>query len=90
MVGTRRNKSEPAGSNTLLEPAKARIASLGNTRDLRDKMLGLWEGYEAGEVKATEARIHIGFCRAVLDTLKVEIATQHLASPPAPVPINRP
>jgi hypothetical protein len=49
-----------------------------DTAMLREKMLGMWEKFEAGEITGTDARTHIGFARTVLETLKVEIAAAHL------------
>lgn len=49
-----------------------------STDDLRQKLLKFWSAFERGEVSTQDARIHIGFSRAVLDSLKVEIAAAHL------------
>jgi hypothetical protein len=51
-----------------------------STTDIRNKLLDMWDKYEKGEVDAMTARVHIGFARATLDTLKVEIAAAHLAA----------
>jgi hypothetical protein len=51
-----------------------------STTDIRNKLLDMWDKYEKGEVDALTARVHIGFARATLDTLKVEIAAAHLAA----------
>lgn len=55
-----------------------------DTSDIRDKLLGFWAKYENGKLTANEARVHIGFGRAVLDSLKVEIAAAHLNSAHVP------
>ncbi len=51
-----------------------------DTEALRSKMLKLWETFDQGKLTATEARVHIGMARTILDTLKVEIAAAHLNS----------
>jgi hypothetical protein len=56
-----------------------------DTGDIRTKLLTLWEKFDKGELDATTARTHIGFARATLDTLKVEIAAAHLSSLSIPV-----
>jgi hypothetical protein len=61
-------------------PNDIRETKLRTTNDIRNKLLELWEGYEKGEIDATTARTHIGFARATLDTLKVEIAAAHLST----------
>jgi hypothetical protein len=49
-----------------------------DTAALRAKMLKLWQLFEQGKLSATEARVHIGFARTVVETIKVEIAAAHL------------
>lgn len=51
---------------------------MDDTTALRDKLLKLWASFEKGELSATEARVHIGFARAVIESLKAEIAAAHL------------
>ena len=55
-----------------------------DTSQLRNKLLTLWAKFDKGEIDATEARTHIGFARATLDTIKVEIAAAHLSSAQIP------
>lgn len=50
-----------------------------DTTILRQKMLEMWDKFEAGEITGSDARTHIGFARTVLETLKVEIAAAHLS-----------
>jgi hypothetical protein len=51
-------------------------------------MLSLWKKLEDGKLTHAEARVHIGFARTVLDTLKVEIAAAHLSEASLPhVPV---
>jgi len=52
--------------------------SIDDTVALREKMLKLWAQFDRGELSATEARVHIGFARSIIETLKVEIAAAHL------------
>ncbi len=54
------------------------MTDLIDTGDVRDKMLALWKKIDQGKISHTEARVHIGIARTVLDTLKVEIAAAHL------------
>jgi hypothetical protein len=42
-------------------------------------MLTLWKNFDNGKLSTADARVHIGFARTVLDSLKVEIAAAHLA-----------
>lgn len=49
-----------------------------DTGDVRQKMLSLWRKLDEGKITHSEARVHIGFARTVLDTIKVEIAAAHL------------
>ena len=64
-----------------------------DTTDLRNKILDLWNKYDKGEIDAKEARTHIGFARATLDTIKVEIAASHLSAvniPAVPLVAEKP
>ena len=54
--------------------------SMEDTAALREKMLALWTLFEQGKLSATEARVHIGFARTLVETLKVEIAAAHLGT----------
>lgn len=54
------------------------MTDLIDTGDVREKMLALWRKIDQGKISHTEARVHIGIARTVLDTLKVEIAAAHL------------
>jgi len=58
--------------------------SMNDTSQLRSKLLGLWNDFDEGKLDAAEARVHIGFARATLDTLKVEIAAAHLSAAVVP------
>lgn len=49
-----------------------------DTSDVCEKLNNMWKAFDAGKVSANEARVHIGFARAILDTKKVEIAAAHL------------
>jgi hypothetical protein len=55
--------------------------SLEDTTALREKLLRLWAQFEKGELSAQEARVHIGFARAIVETLKAEIAAAHIGAP---------
>jgi hypothetical protein len=52
--------------------------------ELRDRMLRSWAKFDKGELSATEARVHIGFARVVIETMKVEIAMAHFGPAIAP------
>jgi predicted DNA-binding protein (UPF0251 family) len=54
------------------------ISTIKDTADIRAKLLEIWRLVDRKEISVTEARLHIGMARAVLDTLKVEIAAAHL------------
>ena len=54
------------------------MSDLIDTGDIREKMLALWKKIDQGKISHTEARVHIGIARTILDTLKVEIAAAHL------------
>ena len=45
-----------------------------NTIDLRQKLLGLWEKFEKGDMDSQEAKTHIGFAKTTIDSMKLEIA----------------
>jgi hypothetical protein len=46
---------------------------------VRARLLTIWQLVDEKKLSAAEARLHIGLARAVLETLKVEIAAAHLA-----------
>ena len=54
------------------------MAEIRDTADIREKMLAIWKKLDENKVSATEVRLHIGIARAVLETLKVEMAAAHL------------
>ena len=59
-----------------------------NTADIRAKLLEIWKQVDAKEISASEARLHISIARAVLETMKIEIAYAHLTQtqvPPMPI-----
>lgn len=60
-----------------------------DTADIREKMLKLWKQLDDNKISATQVRLHIGLARAVLDTLKVEMAAAHLSTANIPaVPVS--
>jgi len=65
------------------------VKEITDTIDIREKMMKLWGKLDRGEISHAEARVHIGFARTVLDTLKVEIAAAHLQAPPEPISVAR-
>jgi hypothetical protein len=50
-----------------------------STADIREKMLQIWKLIDEKKITTSEARLHIGVARTILETLKVEIASAHLA-----------
>lgn len=62
--------------------------TIKDTADVRAKILEVWQLVDQKKISISEARIHIGLARAILDTLKVEIAAAHLAQAQLPsVPV---
>jgi hypothetical protein len=61
---------------------------LKDTADIRAKLLEIWKQIDEKKISSSEARLHISVARAILDTLKVEMAAAHLAQQSIPsVPI---
>jgi hypothetical protein len=61
---------------------------LKDTADIRAKLLDIWKQIDEKKISSSEARLHISVARAILDTLKVEMAAAHLARQDIPsVPI---
>lgn len=60
------------------------MSVIKDTADVRARLLEVWQAVEAKKMSAAEARVHIGVARAVVDTLKVEIAAAHLAQAQIP------
>jgi len=59
-----------------------------DTADIRAKLLDIWKQVDEKKISSSEARMHISLARAILDTLKVEMAAAHLAQENIPsVPI---
>lgn len=58
---------------------------MDDTGAIRKKILGLWTQFDNGKITAGEARVHIGFARTILDSLKVDIAAAHLSESHIPV-----
>jgi hypothetical protein len=58
---------------------------MDDTGAIREKMLKLWTRFDNGKLSTGDARIHIGFARTVLETVKVQIAAAHLADVDLPV-----
>jgi hypothetical protein len=52
---------------------------LKDTADIRTKLLEIWKQIDEKKISSSEARMHISVARAILDTLKVEMAAAHLA-----------
>lgn len=63
---------------------------LKDTADIREKLVKIWKLVDEKKISSSEARLHISLARAVLETLKVEMAAAHLAQQHIPhVPIAR-
>ena len=63
---------------------------LRDTSDIRAKLLEIWKQVDDKSISLAEARLHISVARAVLDTLKVEIAAAHLTQAIPSVPLEGP
>ena len=64
-----------------------------NTSDIRAKLLTIWQQIDEKKISASEARLHISVARAILETLKVEMAAAHIAQaniPPVSIGSARP
>jgi hypothetical protein len=73
----------------MVTHAQSHAKVLKDTADIREKLLRIWDKVDRKEMSTSEARLHIGLARAILDTLKVEIAAAHLARSRIPaVPIS--
>lgn len=60
-----------------------------DTAQIRQKMLEIWRRVDEKTISTSEARLHIGIARTILDTLKVDIAAAHLNRSDIPsVPIS--
>jgi hypothetical protein len=57
---------------------------LKDTADVRARLLEIWKLVDEKKIPLAEARVHISLARAVVDTLKVEIAAAHLAQQQIP------
>jgi hypothetical protein len=55
-----------------------------NTADIRAKLLLIWKQIDEKKISAAEARLHISVARAILETLKVEMAAAHIAQAQIP------
>lgn len=61
-----------------------------DTQDIRTRILQIWKLVDEKKITTSEARLHIGMARVILETLKVEIAAAHLNQQQIPhVPITR-
>jgi len=60
---------------------------LKDTADIRAKILAVWKAVDEKKMTVTEARLHMGLARTILETLRVEIMAAHLTQSSIP-PIN--
>jgi hypothetical protein len=60
------------------------MATIRDTGDIRERLLKIWKLIDEKKISATEARLQISLARALLDTLKVEIAAVHLSQAQIP------
>src|SRR6516162_6709808 len=63
--------------STMSRASQRAEALIKDTADVRQKLWEIWRLVEKKEMSASEARFHISRARAVLKTLKVEIAAAH-------------
>jgi hypothetical protein len=60
-----------------------------DTQDIRSRLLLLWKQIEEKKISSSEARLHISVARAILETLKVDMAAAHLSQTNIPaVPLT--
>jgi hypothetical protein len=60
-----------------------------NTADIRAKLLEVWRLVDEKKISLSEARVHVATARAVLDSIKVEIAMAHLSQSIAPITLGK-
>jgi hypothetical protein len=66
------------------------MSIIRDTQDIRNRILHVWKLVDEKKISISEARLHIGLARTILETLKVEIAAAHLNQGQIPaVPISR-
>jgi hypothetical protein len=75
-VGFRYSQAGKKGGDRSKASPRAE-ALIKDTAHVRQKLLEIWRLVEKKEMSASEARFHISRARAVLETLKVEIAAAH-------------
>ena len=46
--------------------------------DLRSEVTTLWAEFKNKSFSAQDAKVHLGFCRVMIDTARVELANQRL------------
>jgi len=55
-----------------------------DTADIRAKILAVWKAVDEKKMTVTEARLHMGLARTILETLRVEIMAAHLTQSSIP------
>lgn len=60
------------------------VNAFKDTADIRAKLLDIWKQIDEKKISSSEARLHISVARALLDTLKVEMAAAHLTQQSIP------
>jgi len=55
-----------------------------DTADIRAKILAVWKLVDEKKMTVTEARLHMGLARTILETLRVEIMAAHLTQSQIP------
>ena len=55
-----------------------------DTADIRAKILAVWKAVDEKKMTVTEARLHMGLARTILETLRVEIMAAHLTQSQIP------
>jgi hypothetical protein len=58
--------------------------TLRDTADIRAKILNVWKLVDEKKITVTEARLHMGLARTILETLRVEIMAAHLTQSQLP------
>jgi hypothetical protein len=60
------------------------MSIIRDTQDIRNKILQVWKLVDEKKISTSEARLHIGLARTILETIKVEIAAAHLSQAQIP------
>lgn len=66
------------GSEHEDKEGRMELSMIKSTEDLRGKLIAIFEEIEAGKISNTTARVKVAAAKAILDTVKIEIAAAQL------------